>query len=151
LAKGQSELVRQLNGMRGATVQGSVTMVMNAVIARVPVDQYPGVQSLPGVKRVYFSRPQRMLLDTSAVIEKAQGLWSKAGGRAEAGRGIKIGIIDSGINITNPMFIDDPLTPLMHFPKGETHFANNKVIVARNCIHLLARGKCCFFKYLNFP
>ncbi len=127
----------RITALPGARVQARVSLVMNAVVARVPASQYMQVQHLPGVKKVYFSRPRRMLLDTSATLQNAQDLWNKAGGRSRAGSGVKIGIIDTGIDITNPMFIDDSLAPPQGFPKGEAAFTNSKVIVARNYIDLL--------------
>jgi len=129
----------------GAQVQGETDAVMNAVIVRAPADHYAAIRHLPGVKKVYFSRPRRLLLDQAAVLQNAQGLWSKAGGQSQAGRGIKIGIIDTGIDITNPMFIDSSLTPPAGFPKYDNQadqaFTNTKVIVARNYISLLANAQ----------
>ncbi len=112
---------------------------MNSVIARVPAERYRQVRKLPGVRRVYFSRPYRKLLDAAAGLVHAQGLWTAAGGRANAGKGIKIGIVDSGIDTTNPMFIDNSLAAPPGFPKGETAFTNSKVIVARSYVYLLSR------------
>ncbi len=137
LANAQQQLVNRLFSLPGARVEAMLDTVMDAVIVRVPVEDYLQVRSLPGVKKVYFSRPQHMALDTSAVIQDAQGLWNKAGGRALAGHGIKIGIIDTGIDITNPMFIDSSLVLPAGYPKGESAFTDSKVIVARNYISLL--------------
>jgi len=52
---------------------------------------------------------------------------------------VKIGIIDSGIDVTHPMFMDNTLTAPAGYPKGETALTNSKVIVARNYINLLAQ------------
>jgi parallel beta-helix repeat protein len=142
LASSHQQLINNLVTLPGVEVQGSVSNVLNAVIARVPARQYNAVRRLPGVKKVYFSRPQRLLLDTSAALMNAQGLWSNSGGKDQAGRGVKIGIIDTGVDITNPMLIDSSLVPPAGFPKYDTTadqaFTNSKVIVARNYISLLA-------------
>jgi parallel beta-helix repeat protein len=138
LASAHQRLIGDLSTLSGAEVQGSVSNVLNAVIVRVPASQYNAVRGLSGVKKVYFSRPQRLLLDTSAALMNAEGLWTDSGGKAQAGRGIKIGIIDTGVDITNPMMIDSSLVPPAGFPKGESSFTNSKVIVARNYISLLA-------------
>lgn len=129
----------------GAQVQGETDAVMNAVIVRAPAEHYATIRRLPGVKKVYFSRPRHLLLDQAASLQNAQGLWSRAGGQNQAGRGIKIGIIDTGIDITNPMFVDSSLTPPAGFPKYDNQtdkaFTNTKVIVARNYISLLANAQ----------
>ncbi len=137
LADSQRRLIDTLLALPGARIEARLDTVMNAVIIRVPAEHYFRVRSLPGVKKVYFSRPKRLLLNTSAVIQDAQGLWNKAGGQSQAGHGIKIGIIDTGIDNTNPMLVDSSLVPPAGYPKGESSFTNSKVIVARNYVNLL--------------
>ncbi len=139
LAREQASVVRALTNIPGVSIEGSTDVVMNALIARVPLEKYSEVRKLPGVRKVYFSRPYRKLLDAAAGLVNASALWTAAGGRANAGKGVKIGIIDSGIDITNPMFIDSSLSAPSGYPKGESAFTNSKVIVARNYVHLLAR------------
>ena len=51
-----------------------------------------------------------------------------------AGRNIRIGIIDSGINPAHPMFDDSGLSAPICFDCGDLAFTNNKVIVARNYV-----------------
>ncbi len=144
--RGQIEAAQQILAEKvavlpGARMEGSLTTVMNALMVRIPPEQYNSLRSLPGIKKVYFSRLHKRLLDTSAELVNAQGLWSKAGGSSVAGRGVKIGIIDTGIDITNPMFIDNSLTVPSGYPKGESAYTNRKVIVARNYMHLLSRSQ----------
>jgi uncharacterized protein (TIGR03437 family) len=59
------------------------------------------------------------------------------GGVTSAGTGVKIGIIDSGIDKDHPGFQDTALSVPGGFPKGEAAFTNNKVIVARSYLTLL--------------
>ena len=60
-----------------------------------------------------------------------------------AGAGIKIGIIDTGIDVNHPAF-RDPLPPVDGFPKvlaaGDTKYTNSKIIVAKNYTGLLSFG-----------
>ena len=62
------------------------------------------------------------------------------GGVSSAGAGIKIGIIDSGIDQNHPGFQDSTLTPPNGFPKCDVPsncaYTNNKVIVARSYVAL---------------
>ncbi len=71
------------------------------------------------------------------------GLWADLGGHQNAGLGMKIGIIDTGIDINNPFLKDPTLPAIAGFPKcdaldSSTNTANqdcinvsNKVIVAK--------------------
>ena len=54
-----------------------------------------------------------------------------AGPRRRAGAGMKIGIIDDGIDQSHPFFAPAGYTMPAGFPKGETAFTTAKVIVAR--------------------
>jgi len=137
-------MMDRLRALNGVQVQGSTNTVVNAIFARVPVEQYFAVRRLSGVKKVYFSRRYRMNLDAAATVQNAQELWnlSTVGGRTNAGLGAKIGVIDSGIDYSNPMFADSTApTPSSYpsgFPKYDTAankaYTNHKVIVARNYV-----------------
>src|SRR5204863_3107326 len=70
----------------------------------------------------------------------APALWNAVGGQANAGNGVKVAIVDSGIFVRkaadgsfagNPCFDDTGFKAPRGFPKGDTRFTNNKVIVAR--------------------
>ena len=79
-------------------------------------------------------------LDRAAELQKVSAAWSAVGGAANAGAGVKIGIIDSGIDQNHPGFQDSSLRPPAGFPKGETAYTNSKVIVARSYIREVAKG-----------
>lgn len=131
----------------GAQIQGTTEVVMNTVIVRVRASDYNSIRKLPGVKKVYFSRPRKMMLDQAAILQNAQALWTANNGtRGTAGQGIKIGLIDSGIDITNPMFSGTGMSTPSGYPKyGEPQngtntdkaFTNSKVIVARSYVNLV--------------
>ena len=146
LARAQSLMMDRLRALNGVQVQRATDLVMNTIIARVPVEQYFAVRRMPGVKKVYFSRPQRMNLNAAAPLLNAAALWARVpGGRPNAGQGVKIGLIDTGIDVGNPMFADStaptPGSLPSGYPKfdaGNQAFTNHKVIVARDYVGLLA-------------
>jgi minor extracellular serine protease Vpr len=142
ISRGQEAMKRKIGEFPGVQILGTTDTLMNTIIVRVPAEHYNALRRLAGVKKVYFSRPRRMLLDQAAAIHNAQNLWAMAGGQSKAGQGIKIGIIDSGIDITNPMFSSAGLSVPSGYPRSDSvadrAFTNSKVIVARNFISLLS-------------
>lgn len=58
------------------------------------------------------------------------GLWTAVGGHANAGKGIKVADIDSGITPENPCFDGAGYSYPKGFPKGEKAITNKKIIAA---------------------
>src|ERR1019366_6384191 len=81
--------------------------------------------------------PLKPLLNAAVNLVGVPAAWSAVGGSANAGAGVKIGVIDTGIDQNHPGFRDDGFTPPAGFPKGDTGYTNNKVIVARSYISFL--------------
>ncbi|MDQ6704640.1 MAG: S8 family serine peptidase, partial [Acidobacteriota bacterium] len=123
------------------TVLGSVDTLVNALFVRIPEAKAARLENIPGVLRVHKVYSMRHLLDRAAVIHNLPQAWSQVG-VDRAGLGIKIGIIDSGIDIGHPGFQDATLPMPAGFPLVNTdsdiQFTNNKVIVARAYPDLLA-------------
>ena len=135
-------------------VTGSVTTVMNAVFVVATKDQVAALQSIPGVKGVVPVRRYRRSLNHALSLVDAPGAWNLVGGAANAGKGIKVAVLDDGIEISNPrnpnaglMFRNSSLPVPAGFPKCSgwdqtadpcSNYTNNKVIVARSYVKLLA-------------
>src|SRR5262249_50297387 len=98
------------------------------------------LRTIPGVSYVVRVPRIKPDLDRALELQKVTAAWSASGGAANAGAGIKIGIIDSGIDQNHPGFRDSSLSPPPGFPKGETAYTNSKVIVARSYVRELAKG-----------
>ncbi|MFN8474793.1 MAG: S8 family serine peptidase [Anaerolineae bacterium] len=123
-----------------AKVEASYQVVLNGVAVKMSAEQAKAVRKLPNVRAVTPDIPYE-LQDYSAVPWiGAPTLWNRLGGQGNAGDGIKVGIIDSGIYVKynasgnyigNACFIDTGYTAPPGYPKGDTRFTNNKVIVAR--------------------
>ncbi len=107
--------------------------LLNVLFVRASDSALKRIRAEPAVQTVVRSRERFPLLDTAPRVVNAPSYWAVIpGGTQNAGKGIKIGIIDSGINQTHPMFSGEDLIPPAGFPKGNLSFANNKVIVARS-------------------
>lgn len=89
------------------------------------------VKGGPGTVAAGMSTEFRPAMSQSTALINAPELWSALGGQDNAGAGIKVGVIDTGIDYTHPFLRDDGMTAPEGFPKGDTRFTSNKVIVAR--------------------
>ncbi len=127
-------------------ITGSVDTLLNAVFVVATPAQVAELRGLPGVKAVRPLRRFHRKLDQAVKLINANSTgWNAVGGVANAGLGLKIAIIDTGIDQTHPAFQDSSLTIPSGFPKCLVssdcdNFTNNKVIVARSYVQQLANA-----------
>ncbi len=125
-------------------VLGGVQHLMNALFVRATPQQAEALKNMTGVKAVIPSK--RYHLSDQLTLSDVQGAWasSKIGGQGNAGAGLKIAIIDTGIDQTHPSFQDSSLTAPSGFPMCDVPsncaFTSNKVIVARSYVSYLTAG-----------
>ncbi len=133
LALSQADLSRLIERtVRGANVRRHYRIVANGLAVTLPSDELPLLSALPGIAHVYPSYRYRAL-ETSASgnvsAVDAPALWKSD--LSNAGQGIKIGIIDDGIDQTHPFFNPTGYTYPSGYPKGNSSYTTAKVIVAR--------------------
>ncbi|MBY5922930.1 S8 family serine peptidase [Ferrimonas balearica] len=94
--------------------------------------------ALPGVRAVFPNRRYEVQMDTSLEQIKAQRVWHKLQAQGQAGEGIRIAIVDSGIDPRHEMFSGEGFSaPAQNLPSDDycrttdPSFCNNKLIVAR--------------------
>ncbi len=122
---------------------GSVSTLMNAVFVVAPKARVTEMQGLPGVKAVVPLRRYHLNLNRATQLVNAPAAWNIVGGVQNAGLGIKIAILDSGIDQTHPAFQDPSLPMPPGYPLCEGDdcaYTTNKVIVARSYVRQLAAG-----------
>ncbi len=107
------------------------TGLLNGLSLEMPRGFASRIRSLPEVLAIVPNRKYDRLLTKSNDIMNAPLAWQLSGGESQAGQGIKIGIIDTGIDHTHVMFNDEGYQLPPGFPLGDTDFTNNKIIVAR--------------------
>src|SRR5918995_42424 len=130
LESAQANVARRIETtLPGAQIRWRYRLVTNGMALVVPRSQLGRLASLPGVDTVYPSVPYRPQLDRSPAQIGAPALWGS--GLTNAGQGLKIGIIDEGIDQTHAFFSPAGYTMPPGFPKGQTAYTNAKVIVAR--------------------
>jgi subtilisin family serine protease len=124
----------------GVTVVGSIDTVGNALFVRVPDDRAAALAALPGVKRVRQVRIFKMVLDRAVVVDRVTEAWDRVG-LDRAGEGVRIAIIDSGIDSAHPGLSAASMKAPDGFPKfsseADRQFTSNKVIVARSYVNML--------------
>ena len=121
-----SEIARRIPG---TAVRRRYAIVANAVSVVVAADAAARLSALPGVARVYPSVRYSARLDRSTRAIGAPALWGPS--LSTAGQGLKIGIIDDGIDQTHTFFAPAGFAMPTGFPKGQTQYTTAKVIAAR--------------------
>ena len=146
----QAGLRQRIEALPNAAVREQMDTVFNGLAVRLRPQDVASVQAMPGVAEVLPSIEYHKVLDAALPLIDVPAAWSSAkiGGEAGAGRGVKVGIIDTGIDINSPMLQDSSLTPPPGFPlftapsgscpNSDQAFTNSKVIVARNYVSLLS-------------
>jgi subtilisin family serine protease len=122
---------------RGARILGAVDTLANAMFVQIAATQAARLGGVQGVQRVLPERTYQLSLDHALPLHKVPQAWS-LGGAYPQGAGIKIGMIDTGIQITHPGFNDTGFQSPPGFPlvnaASDTAFTNQKVIVARSYV-----------------
>src|SRR5439155_5791195 len=112
-----------------ARVRWRYRLVLNGFAVVLPRAQLPQLHRLPGVRDVYPSAEYAPQAATTPAEIGAPGVWGA--GLSTAGQGMKIGIIDSGVDQRHAYFDPAGYTMPPGFPKGQVKYTTAKVIVAR--------------------
>ena len=121
---------------RGATIIASLDTVGNLLFVRMPAARIARLRNLPGVRRILPERTYQLTLDHALPLHKVPQAWS-LGGAYPQGMGVRIGMIDTGIQISHPGFNDTGFQAPPGFPvaaASDLAFTNQKVIVARSYV-----------------
>lgn len=128
----------------GGQVLDNMDTVLNALIVSIPDERAADLSNLPGVVGVHAVRRVRPFLTHALPLHRVPDAWNTLPqGIDSAGAGMKIGMIDTGIDVQHPAF-SDSLPPVKGFPKvlfqNDLQFTNSKIIVAKNYTPLLPDG-----------
>jgi minor extracellular serine protease Vpr len=130
LARAQRAAAVELErAIPSARISYRYRVVLDGFAVSLPARKLPALARLHAVTKIYPS--VRYALDTnqSPAIIGADQMWATTGDR---GDGVKIGIVDDGIDQSNPFFSPTGFSYPGGFPRGQTKFTTQKVIVARS-------------------
>ena len=126
----QQAFLRRLEShMPEAEIGWRYRLVANGFSLSLPSSDVERLRALPGVRDVLPARRYAPQLSSSPQQIGAPALWGQA--LETAGQGVKIGIIDSGVDPSHPFFEPAGYTMPAGFPKGQQRFTSAKVIAAR--------------------
>jgi minor extracellular serine protease Vpr len=111
-----------------AEVSRSFRILVNGLTVELPATRLPALARLGVVTKIYPSVRYNLELNRSPAVMGAAAYWAATGAR---GTGIKIGVVDDGVDPTNPFFAPTGLQYPAGFPKGARRWTSPKVIVAR--------------------
>jgi minor extracellular serine protease Vpr len=111
-----------------ARVQERYQVVLDGMTVELPFAKLPQLVQLGFVRKVYASVAYRMDTNRSPSVIGADVLHQTT---SAEGDGIKIGVVDDGVDPRNPFLSGDNFSYPAGFPKGKTQFTSPKVIVAR--------------------
>jgi minor extracellular serine protease Vpr len=126
-----------------ARVTSEYDISLNAVAVQLSGAALATIAAAPMVQKAEYNVLYHPNLSESYKIINASDAWTAAGGRANAGTGIKIGDIDTGIDNTHPFFDPNGFTYPTGFPKCDAadsashhedqdcNYVSPKVIVAK--------------------
>ena len=121
----------------GGQVTHHYTTLINAMAVTLSNQAAANLRQLPEVKSVTPVQRHHLLMDQAVNLHRINQAWQALpGGQSGAGAGIKIGILDCGVDNTHPAFANFATALPTGFPiftggMATASNVNNKVIVTR--------------------
>jgi subtilisin family serine protease len=114
----------------GTKVTGEFDIALNAVAVQLNGATLSQVSATPMVTNAqYQGLYYPNATDPDLALISAPQAWAQGGGSGNAGAGIKVAIVDTGIDVTHPCFSDAGYAAQTQL--GSPSLTNNKVIVAK--------------------
>ena len=127
----QARVVAEISAaVPGARIHWRYQLVLNGLAVVAPADAAARIAAIPGVREVQQSVRYHRTLYQSPQLIGAPQVWGPT--LATAGQGIKIGVIDDGVDQSHPFFSPAGFSMPAGYPKGKTAYTPAKVIVARS-------------------
>jgi subtilisin family serine protease len=130
LTAAQARAVQELRAeIPQARVQERFQVLLDAVTVSLPDTSLPKLMGMRTFSRIYPVLQYTMADDTSPSVIGAPQVEQSLGAD---GHGMKIAVVDDGIDQTNPFFNPSGYSYPAGFPLGNTKYTSAKVIVAKS-------------------
>src|SRR5213075_2579761 len=110
-----------------ALVSWRYQVVLNGFAVSIPARQLGKLSRQSFAARVWPSYTYHLSLNRSPAVIGADVFHQTTGANGE---GVKIGVVDDGVDNTNPFLSGAGFTAPPGFPIGDPRFTSNKIIVA---------------------
>ncbi len=125
----QAAAIAQLHRtIPSATVSERYRIVLDGFTVTLPVKKLPQLVRAGFAQRVWPSLRYTQTTNRSPAVIGADAFHAATGANGE---GVKIGVVDDGVDNTNPFLSPAGFSPPAGFPIGDPKFTSAKVIVAR--------------------
>ena len=140
--------MRVTSALPAAQIRWRYRLIADGLAVYLPRSQAALLAKIPGVAEVWPNVRFHTLRDTAATAGPQQIGADKLWGPnfTTAGNGMKIGIIDDGLEAAHPYFNPNGFAYPPGFPKGQTQYTTPKVIVQRTFAPPSPK-----WKYANVP
>ncbi len=112
----------------------SYQIVLNGFVVKLPkVDRETLVKlsRIPGIKAVTVEHQVELNMEVINPTIGAPAVWDQLGGVENAGKGIKVAVIDTGVDPNHPGLDPTGYRYPVGYPRGDTRYTTPKVIVIR--------------------
>jgi len=117
-----------LRAIPQARVQERYDILLDGFALQLPTRSLPALVRVRGVTKVYPSLAYHATMDRGPSVIHATDLEAATG---DKGQGVKIAVVDTGVDATNPFLSPAGFSYPAGFPKGDRSLTTPKVIVAK--------------------
>jgi len=129
LARLQDAAVAQVRAaIPKAQIQERYSILLDGFTVQLPARSLPKLLDVRAVTKVYPSLSYYSTMDRGPTVINASALESATG---DQGQGIKIGVVDTGVDPRNPFLRPAGFSYPPGFPRGDKKLTTPKVIVAK--------------------
>ncbi len=130
LGKLQSAAALQVRAaIPAAQIQEHFSILLDGFAVRLPATSLPKLLDVSAVTKIYPNLSYTATMDRGPSIIKATDLQAATG---DKGQGMKIGVVDTGVDSSSPFLNPTGFSYPPGFPRGDTKLTTPKVIVARS-------------------
>jgi len=129
LAKLQDAAAAQVRAaIPSAQFEERFAILLDGITVRLPAKSLPKLLGVSAVTKIYPNLSYFSTMDRGPSVIKATDLQAATG---DKGQGIKIAVVDTGVDSTSPFLNPAGFSYPAGFPRGDTKLTTPKVIVAR--------------------